>query len=289
MKIKVGSQYSGVISRGPYENTRPGFSVEIEFDAVEGVDPLTMINERQKLLQDICYKNFKACEEQAIVERINKERQDIKWYPDPDLKLMPSVTSVIGFDADMYCAPEDLAQYAAQSNLCHAQVAHFIATGQWLEAKDVPGTWTDIVIVTKGSLKLETNGWSFPDFLVKYPFKEMVNTPSSVNLEYRYGGTPDFIGIPEFCGKKGFEEVRPVKTLCDVKRTPEKVKNFKQISAYANLEAYKGIDQICIVPLNNKTDQGFSKPIFESDPKRVKEYFGMFLKDREAFRNRFGV
>lgn len=281
MKIKISSSFSGVISRGSYENSRPGFSAEVEYDIEEGASVDVAVDSLQKRLQKICYDNFKACEEQAIIERINKERQDFRFYPDEYGKLiLPSVTSVIGFDADMFCTPEDLAQYAAQSNLCHAQVAHYIETGNWLEAKDVPGTWADLVIVTKGKLKLETNGWDFPAFLKKYPIKDAKNTRASINLEHRYGGTPDFEGIPDF------EGAEKVPTLFDVKRTPDKIKNNKQLAAYSKMKGYEHIKQICIVPLNNKTQQGFSKPMVET---RIDQYFDMFLKDREAFKKRFGI
>lgn len=280
MKIKVSASFTGVISRGAFENSRPGFAVDLEFELPPDVDPLVLINERQKLLQDICYSNFKACEEQAIIERVNRERLDIRFYTDSEGKKVPSVTSIIGFDADMYCTPEALAQYAAQSNICHAQVEHYISTGEWKEAKDTPGTWADIVIVKKGQLALDTEGWSFPDFLKKYPIKDLKNAKSSINETHKYGGTPDFEGIADFKG------VDPLPSLCDVKRTVDKVKNFKQIAAYCKMKGNEHIKQMIIVPLNNKTDQGFSKPIVET---RIDQYFEMFLKDREAFKKRFGV
>lgn len=280
MKIKVSSSFNGVISRGPFENSKPGFFAEIEMDFDSpSKDVHSSIDKIQKELQKTCYDNFKACEEQAVIERIQKDRLDIRFYTKNGVQF-PSVTSIIGFDADMFCTAEHLAQYASQSSLCHAQVAHFIETGQWLEAKEVPGTWTDLVIVSKGDLKLETSGWSFPDFLKKYPISQMKNSYSGFNDEHRYAGTPDFVGIPDF---EGAEEIP---TLFDVKRTVDKVKNFKQLAAYANMEGYNDIKQICIVPLNNKTQQGFSKPVVET---RIDQYFEMFLKDREAFKKRFSV
>jgi len=283
MKIKISSSFSGVISRGSYENSRPGFQVDVEGDLSSMKLPEETVDETidrwQKQLQKTCYENFKACEEQAIVERIQKERADIRIKV-IDGKPYPSVTSIIGFDADMYCSPEELAQYAAQSNLCHAQVADYIETGVWKEAKDVPGTWTDIVIVTKGSLKLECNGWSFPNFLEKHPIRAMANAPRSINEEHVYCGGPDFTGIPKFDG------AQEVFTVFDVKRTADKVKNFKQMAAYAKMKGYENVKQMVIVPLNNKTQQGFSKPIVET---RIDQYFEMFLKDREAFKKRFGI
>lgn len=278
MKVNISASFNGVISRGSYENSRPGFAVSAEFDLEDGKNLLTTADEIQKKLHSVCYQNFKACEEQFIIERVNKERADMRFYPSPIGKI-PSVTSIIGFDADMYCPPEELAQYASQSNICHEQVRNFIKTGEWKEAKDLD-TWSDMVIVKKGSLMLETDGWSFPDLLEKYPIKDMKNSDASFNEEFKYAGTPDFIGIPEF------EGAEKVPTIFDVKRTADKNKNFKQMAAYAKMKGYEDIKQMCIIILNNKTKQGFSKPIVE---KRIDQYFGWFLKDRESFRKRFGV
>jgi len=280
MKIKISSGFTGVINRGSFENSRPAFSAEIEYDLDKDSPLILTIDKIQKDLQKVCYDNFKACEEQAIVERVNRERKDIRWYTDSTGQKVPSVTSIIGWDAEMYCSPEELAQYASQSNICHKQVEHFIKTGIWAEAKDTPDTWADIVIVKKGNLTLDTEGWSFPDFLKKYPILEMKNKGSSINEEFKYGGTPDFIGIPDF---KGAEKVL---TLFDVKRTVDKTKAFKQLSAYSKMKGFEDVKQICIVPLNNKTEQGFSKPVVEN---RIEQYFSMFLKDRENFKSRFGV
>lgn len=281
MKIKVGASYTGVISRGSYENSRPFFSAELEYDVTDSSLPITEeINKVQKDLQAICYNNFKACEDQAVVERINKERQDIRFYTNPEGIKVPSVTSIIGFDADMFCSTEELAQYASQSSLCHAQVEEYIKDGIWKEPKEIAKCWADLVVVKKGSLQLETEGWSFPDFLKKYPIKEMKNAFPSFNDQFKYAGTPDFIGIPDF------EGADKVPTLFDVKRTADNLKNFKQLSAYAKMKGYEDIKQICIVVLNNKTQQGFSKPKVE---KNFEGYFNLFCEDRENFRKRFGV
>lgn len=282
MKLKISSSLTGVISRGSYENFRPGFATDLEIEVADNLNKEqieSIIDSNQKWLHQICCQNFKASEEKAIVERINKERADVRFYPSPIGKI-PSVTSIINFDADMFCPPEELAQYASQSNICHEQVRHFIAEGEWKEAKDLSNTWSDIVIVKKGSLMLETDGWSFPDFLKKYPIKDMKNSESSFNEENKYAGTPDFEGIPDF------EGAEKVPTIFDVKRTADKTKNFKQMAAYAKMKGYNHIKQMCIVVLNNKTKQGFSQPIIE---KRIDQYFGWFLKDRESFAKRFGV
>lgn len=284
MKIKVSSSYTGAISTGPYENARPGFTAEIEYEIndpiVDQNEVNRQINVAQLELHHLCYDNFKACERMAIMERINKERIDFRWYKDDEENDIPSVNSIINFDADMFVKPDELQQYASQSNLCHGQVAHYIDKKKWVEPKEIPDLWTDIVIVTKGSLRLELDGWDFPAFLEKYPIKELKNTKPSVNLVDKYGGTPDFEGIPSF------KDAESVPTLCDVKRTVDKVKNFKQLAAYAKMRGYEHIKQLMIVPLNNKTKQGFSVPVVTT---KIDEYYKMFLRDREAFKKRYGI
>lgn len=270
MKIKISSSFTGVINRGSYENSRPGFAVEVEFETDDPVD----VSQRQKELQKICYDNFKICESQAIIERIQKERVDIRFYGD-----YPSVSSIVNWDADMFLPPEKLQQYASLGNLFHAQAAHFLKTGEWKKAEDIEGTWSDLVIVRKGDLKLEVGGWDFPSFLKKYPVEKMEAGEPKTSHKHKIGGTPDV--------RKCFYQGK--KTLADFKRTPDKLKNFKQIAGYVLLEEDNGeepYEQLMIIPANDKTEQGFSKPIVTTE---VQQYKTMFLKDREAFRKRFGA
>ncbi|MBX4189744.1 hypothetical protein KW791_00380, partial [Candidatus Parcubacteria bacterium] len=165
MKIKISSSFSGVISRGSYENSRPGFSAEVETEMAEGDDLIAFTNNVQKDLQKVCYENFKACEEQAVVERVTKERQDIRFYDCPECgKKHSSVSSITGWDADFFVPPHELQQYASQGNLYDLQAKHFIETGKWEPVEKIEGSWTDLVILKKGNLKLSVNGWNFPAF-----------------------------------------------------------------------------------------------------------------------------
>lgn len=283
MKIKVASSYSGKISTGSYENASPFFYAEAEYslpDDTNTSDLQKILKDQHALLQDVCYGNFKAAEQKAIVERIQKERQDFRWYEDDLGNPLPSSTSIIGFDSDFSVSPMELQQYASQSQICHAQVAHFIKTGEWVEPEKLGEVWADLVIVKKGSLLLDIEGWDFPGFLKKYPISKMVNGQKLINLKHRYGGTPDFYGIPNFEGAK------KVSSILDVKRTVDKVKAFMQMASYAKCPGNEHIKQMIIVPLNNKTDQGFSKPIVSTE---IDKYFEMFLRKREGFRKRYGI
>jgi hypothetical protein len=280
MKVKVSAGFSGVIATGSYENSRPSYTAEIETD-YEGPEDggkalIQFIETRQKVLQEICLRNFKQDEQNAIIERIQKERQDIRFYDG-----LPSVTSIIGWDEDFFVPPVELVQYAAQGNLTHAQVAHYIKTVIWESPEKIEGTWADIVILKKGSLGLAINGTDFPAFLKKYPLEGMKIGKVIKSLKYKFAGTPDIREC--YFDKK--------KTLADVKRTADKIKNFKQMAAYILAEEENGetpYDQMMIIPLNNKTEQGFSKPII-GDREAIEQYKKMFLRDRENFAKRFGI
>jgi hypothetical protein len=80
MKIKVSASYSGVISTGSYENSRPAFSAEVEFDFPQdasSADTKEIIELQQTVLHEVCYGQFKSVEQQMIVERINRERKSL--------------------------------------------------------------------------------------------------------------------------------------------------------------------------------------------------------------------
>ncbi len=286
MKVKISAGFSGVIATGSYENARPSYIAEVETE-LNTTEEISLL---QRDLQKICYDNFKRDEEIQTVERINKQRADFHWIEIPEIgKKVPSVTSCIGFDSDYFVSPEELQQYASQSNIAHAQVAEYISTGKWVEPKMIKDCWSDIVICSKGSLKLPLEGWDFLNFLEKFPISKMENAKQSYNIEYLYGGTPDFFGIPKGWNKiKGYEEVKEVPTVFDIKRTKSTMSNGKQLSAYAKMKGNEKIEQGIIVELNAKTQQGWSKPEFY-DKEKLEGYFKMFLKDREAFKKRFGV
>jgi hypothetical protein len=65
----------------------------------------------------------------------------------------------------------------------------------------------------------------------------------------------------------------------------DKEKAFKQLAAYAKCLPVQP-EQLMVIHLNNKTKQGFSAPIITD---RIEEHFQLFIKERAAFRERFGV
>lgn len=273
MKIKVSAGFSGVIATGSFQNARPNYGAEIEVEIADE-KMAEAVDKYQKTLQEICYRNFKQDEQTQTIEKIQRERTDFRMYGD-----FPSVTSILNWDADFWVTAIELQQYASQGSLIHAQVAEFIKTGEWKPVEKIDGTWSDLVIVKQGKLQLPIEGWSFPDFLKKYPIEKMICGEPIISKEHRFGGTPD-IRVCYFEGKK---------TLADVKRTPQKLKDFKQIAAYIIAEEENGespYEQMMVIPLNDKTQQGFSKPVITTE---INQYKQMFLKDRENFKKRYGI
>ncbi len=276
--IRIGGSITGVIATGSFQNLRPSFTWEETIDNCELTDE--QIQARIQTLHDKSMIMLKEAEQSAIVERIQRERQDLRFLRSPmTKKMLPSVTSIIGWDADFFCSGEDLAQYASQGNIIDAKVKHFIKMGKWVEAKELKDIWIDMVILSKGSLKLDLDVGDFPAFLEKYPISGMKVGERFYDNENGYTGEPDFIGMPDF---KGAEKIP---TIFDVKRTPDKLKNGLQLSGYCKS---LGIKQGIIVPLNDKTGQNYSKPkVYNED--ELSGYFKMFKSKQTDFRKRYGI
>jgi len=276
MKItEVSASFSGVIATGSYQNIKPSYSMSVELDSEDNAQKVF------KSMRDMLRNIFKEEEQQAIVERIQKEREDLRFLPSPKTgKLLPSVTSIINYDADFFVSPQDLTQYCSQGNCIDARVKHFVKTGEWVAAKDIKDLWTDIVILTKGSLKLSLDAGDFPSFLEKYPLNDLKVGERFFNDELGFTGETDLMGIPN-----KIKDALDIPTVFDVKRTPSKIKNGLQLSAYCR---NYGIKQGIIIPLSNKTEQGFSKPIIYNE-ESLNGYFKMFQAKQKAFKKRYGI
>jgi len=273
--IKMQGGITGVLSTGSYENLRPSFLIEETIEDCNFTDE--QIFTRTQALYDESFRMMKEAETKATVERIEREKTGIRFYVHPTGITVPSVTSVINWDADFFVPPHELQQYASQGQICHTQVENYIKTGKWVEPKEIQDIWADIVIVSKGSLHLPLESGYFPAFLEKHPIKELKNG-HQVFLP-NTAGTFDFEGVPDF------KDALQIPTVFDVKRTPDRIKDGKQLSAYCKA---KGLTQGIIVPLNDKTVQKFSKPIIYNE-KALEGFFKMFTVDRENFRKRYGI
>jgi len=289
--IKIKTGFSGVISTGSYENEKPFFEIEEEIsNAIENcfVSSDDFIKVRQQQLAAICYNAFKDHERRSIVARINKEREDIRFYTAANGQQYPSVTSIINWDADFFIPPHELAQYASKGKIVHKQCEVFIKTGEWKDPMKIPECYPDLVILKKGNLKLSLENYNFQDFLKKYPI-DFASTETSVyNNILMYAGTQDSKG-------KFKEQEKPVKdviygkvTLFDIKTTGtlDKNKGFKQLTAYAHCEGNEDVEQLCLIHLNASNESGYAKPAIETD---VNKFWPLFQKDREDFKKRFGI
>ncbi len=286
-KITISGSVSGVIATGSYANLRPSFTWEEEFELeTDCNDPVKikkdddLIQARRQNLYEMSFSLLKQAESKALIERIEREREDLRFVPHPETgKISPSVTSIINYDADFFVSAEDLRQYASQGNCIDARVRHYIDKGAWVASKDVKSLWTDLVILKKGSLGLTPDVGDFPAFLEKYKVIEMQTRERMFSKDGLFNGELDFTCIPFF------KEAEKILSVCDVKRTPDKIKNGMQLSAYCKMT---GAKQGIIVPLSGKTSQGFSKPIVYNE-KILEGYYKMFLQKRKEFKKRYGI
>lgn len=275
-KVKIEASFSGVLPTGSYANMRPGFSASAEFevDFKDQAELLMNVETFQQDLQGVCYASFEKEANRAKIMKIQEDRKDFRFYQLASGEDVPSVTSILNYDTEFLIDSEELKQYASQGNIIHAQVADFIKTGTWHKPQDIEGTTPDLFILKKGNLSLSLDGWDFQAFLKKYPIENLKNGETVLNEKERYGGLPD-----------GYGMVGGVYTIFDIKRTPEKTKNFMQMAAYAKASKEK-VDQMMIIPLNDKTEQGFSKPIVSND---IDKYFELFLYKRREFKKVYSI
>lgn len=275
-KIKVEASFSGVLPTGSYANMRPGFSASMEFENEFATqEEINMcIEVAQQELQGICYQNFEAEANKAKIMKIREDRKDFRFYTLPDGSEVPSVTSILNYDSDFLVSDDELKQYSSQGNIIHAQVYEYVKSGLWKTPQEIGGIAADLFILKSGSLKLSLDGWDFTAFLKKYPIEKLENGETVFNEKDKYAGTPD-----------GYGMMNAIPTIFDIKRTPEKVKNFMQMAAYAKA-SNKDIKQMVIIPLNDKTEQGFSKPIISSD---IDKYYELFLFKRKEFRKVYSI
>lgn len=273
-KVKVSSGFQGVIPTGSFQNSRPSFNAEVEFEIDGDQDQvLFAVEAMQEELYKVCREKFNTVAEQERIEKVKSDRKDFRFYEKDGVEY-PSVTSILNYDSDFLIDENELKQYASQGSIIHAQVAEYIKTGVWKNPKEIEGLIPDLFIVKSGSLQLSLDGWDFLSFLKKYPMDKLKNGEMVINETERYAGLPDGYGV--FNG---------LNSIFDIKRTPEKTKNFIQMAGYAKASKEK-VEQMIIIPLNDKTEQGFSKPIISNE---IDKYYELFLYKRKQFKKVYGV
>lgn len=271
-EVEIVASYSGKISTGRFENEAPFFSIKETWTDIND----EFLQQRQKYLHQYCHNRFVECEQRSAVEKINEQFKHIRFYEEANEQL-PSVTSIINWDKDFFVPQEQLVQYAARGTIRHKQVEIFHTTGKWEEPENIPEIYPELVILKKGSLGLSLDGYDYQAFFKKFPFEVLSTETKAVNLEHKYAGRYDIKGI--FDGKVSIMDVKTTATI-------DKESCFKQLSAYAKALGNDDVVQMVVIPLNNKTEQGFSKPVVEDN---IEKYWALFKKDRELFKQRFGL
>lgn len=280
--MKIITQFTGVISTGEFENERPLFALEEEFSG-DDID----IQKRQESLYRICRDLFDKVQKESVVKKLEKIRKDLRFYP-YNGEQYPSVTSIIGWDADYFVSDDELLQYAAQSQINHLKLNYYIKTGKWLLAKEIPEAHFYQVVLKKGSLKLSEDSGNIIGFLEKYPIEFIDSEIVVYNDELKYAGRRDAYGTPVKSVSWDKLEVKYVPTLFDLKRTADEIKNFIQLSAYAKASP-ENIEQLVVIPIKegkNAPKQGFSIPLITQN---IEAYYKMFIPLREEFQKRFNI
>lgn len=294
--VEITASFTGKIPTGPYENESPFYALK-EVIEIGEEDNITdgWLKLRHQELHDLCYAQFKHRADVAFTDRIAKEYRNIRFYPGENGTKYPSVTSILGWDADFFMSPEELQQHASRGSIIDKQVELYLldviggVKPVWRQPEDIPEIYPDLVIVKGGNLKLALDDSNFVAFFEKYPFKPLVIQDSLINHEHRYGGRRDIKCIVESTNKGSWEKVEGVlfdaPTILDVKAgAMDKTKFLKQQTAYAKCDPE--IKQIGIIHLNKETQQGYSKPTIETN---LEKYWSLFLKDRSNFKNRYGI
>jgi hypothetical protein len=271
---EITAAFNGVISTGEFQNEKPFFSIK---EIIETDIELTEqeLRDRQGYLFKLCREQFKLSEQNSLAERVQKEREDIRLYPFSGTHY-PSVTSVINWDIDFFTDKLKLAQYGARGSIIHKQIENYITTKKWKDAKDIPECYPDLVILNQGDLKLNYNDIDFVAFLEKYPIEFIWTEQVVVNEQYKYAGRADIKG--KLDGKV---------SLFDIKTGVfDEYRHWQQLTAYKHTKGNDDVEQLVVIPLDGKTQQGYSKPKILTD---MNKYWSLFLDNREKFRKRFSI
>jgi hypothetical protein len=292
--IEIVASFTGTVSTGSYENEKPFFSVKEILELGEESGDKFMLDQdiefRQKELHRICFDQFKRQAELSYQDKIARTYSNIRFYPAPNGLKYPSVTSIIGWDADFRVPPDELAQYAARGTVIHKQVELYLITGEVYLPKDIPEIYPELVILKQGNLNLQVDDVDFKSFFTAYPIKVLGLEVEVLNNEFRYGGRADIVCVIESKNPGKWDKVEDilfdVPTILDVKTGAnlDKTTGFKQQTAYA--QCMPEVKQLGLIHLNNDVKQGYSKPTVLSS---LDKYWSLFMKDRDNFRKRYNI
>lgn len=280
-KLKISASFTGVLPLASFENVRPGFAAEEEFE-FDGDDVVVgdVIRTRQSELQAICYQSFESEAEKARILKVQNDLKNCRFYPTEDGDKYISVTSFLNYDKDFYVTDEELKQYAAQGTIIDREFREFVKTGKYVESKDIPDLAAERWIIKTGKKQLALSGWNIQGFLEKFPIKDLKSCEKPLfNHTLRYAGTPDLEGI-----------YNDLPTLVSIKRTKSETDNFMQESAYAKCEGMEHVRQLMVIELKSEQDGGnkcgYSKPSVSQD---IDRYFELVKYKRSEFKKIYGV
>lgn len=276
-KIKVSAGFSGAISVGSYENQRPSFFAEVEYDVVDGEDVEEFIRADQKKLHDIAYKNFKMVAEKSKLEKIKADFKNFRFYKVGEDREFVSVTSILGVNFVAHVDEDAMKVAISKGNISDARAKHYIDTGTWEDPTNLDGVGYDLVVLKEHGEVFDE--WDFPTFLKKYPLLDLKVGKIFINEEHEYAGTSDAECMYPLDGTG-----EPVHTLIDFKRTPQKISHFPQTAAYSKCDPK--FKQMMLISANPDNKQNYSKPIITS---QIDKYFEVFLHKRKEFRKFYGI
>lgn len=283
-KLKVSASFSGVLPTGEYQNSRPGFSAEEEFE-FDGDNVVVddVIATRQQELQAICFNNYQAEAEKARIAKITADLQKDVFH-EIDGEKYARVSWVASYDKSFFVGDEDLKIYAAQGSIIDAEIRNFVRTGVYKDSSELLECTADRFILKSKKLSngkyLALSGWNFQGFLAKFPISDLKSMDKLFfSKKYKIAGSPDLLGKYE-----------GLKTLVSIKRTEDEVSNFIQEAGYSLCEGLEDVEQFMVVEMKAEQDggnkQGWSKPSVTKDVQRYRE---LFIRKRNDITKIYGV
>lgn len=274
-KVELGGSMEALVSTGPFENQRVFFHFK---ECLEGEFTDADLLQKQKLLFKTHVSDLVEEQERILgIKAIEKEFKHLRILNCPHCgRKHPSITTVRDFDSKgFYVSDAELDIAIALGYIQDLRCRHYIATGKWLEAKDIDACKPHLVTL-KGT-GAEANAFNFEAFLKKYPLKDMKNGERFFNCELEITGEPDLLATPVG------DWAENIPSVLDYKRNVDKLSAFTQMSVIAK---HYGLNQMIAIPVNGETAQGFSKPVISKD---VNGYFEVFMDKRRKFRKRYGL
>jgi len=277
--IVISTSLKATMRTDMFENFVPLYSIKEEYECDETGNMDSFISKRKDELRSLLREKIDDDYARIRLERIKRQRTDFRFYKDGE-KEYPSSTSIISGVEPIQFDPNELKQYGSRGQIVHKQIQNYLETGKWQDdVLEIPGTKLDYLVVTQGSLRLSWADCNFRGFEKKYgkDFKFGKCEVKVINREAEYGGTLD-----NDCIYKEEPAIADFKSSSNYDKQ-KMVRFWKQLASYAKPLGRK---VMVIIPLNPKNKSGFGEPVVN---KEVDKYYNLFLQDRQAFREIYGI